>query len=380
MKKPVSKQAKSQEINNFIKKNRTGVIAALILIILNSVLLIINGSWIIERKIVEFYGDQQLYFDLAYNVLMGRNLKSPYTLGYPIFYMILIVIHDFPKDWTVIMGAVVSLQAFVMVPSIFFFIYRKQTRQALVILSLIFTFYFLNNIFFAIDPLLKYNFLGLVPLSEPLSILITVLCYVVYFKLNSAPVQEKSNLSIIAFLGFLIAFCVMIRYASVLLIAPIFLDLLLNKKFKLFVVTGIFSALFFTPQLVWNYWVSGNITFNGYIWWAEVINPVKTLMDIKGLYGIDSTAMFSIEYLKVNCLKLITTYTPLILLVLFSRLWKTKIEILITIFTIVNIIFYLSYWWSINGNLLERFLLPNYFLVIFFLSQKFRENRFKESF
>lgn len=373
----MKKQTRKEKIKVFIDTNRTGIAAALILIILNSMLLIINGSWIFQRNIIEFFGDQQLYFDLANNVLMGRNFKSPYTLGYSIFYMILIVLHDFPSDWRAIMGTVISIQAFMIVPSIFFLIYRKLNKVAVITISTVISIYFLYNIIFAVDPLLKFNFLGLVPLSEPLSILTMLFAYVVYFKVKNSEGSQEKITSLITLLGFLIAFSVMVRSASIILIAPILIDMLLAKKFKLFLSVTLFSALFFIPQLAWNYWVSGSITFSGYIWWAEVVNPVKTVMDIQGLYGINSSAMFSLDYAKVNYIVLISSYIPLVLLLLYSRMWKTKLEVLVTIFTVLNIVFYLSYWWSLNGNLIDRFLLPNYFLIFYFFSIKLRSGLFK---
>lgn len=362
------------EIQNFIEENRTGVIAVLILVIILAAIVINNGSWIFQRNIVERFGDQQLYYSLALNILNGVNTKSPYTLGYPLFYMFFIIFTGFQTDWRSIMPQVIFTQAFLIIPAIIFLIYRKQTIKGILILSVILISYFLYNIWSAPDPLLKWNFFGLVPLSEPLSIFLTVCSYFIYFKTKNKTINIKYNI----LLGFLIALSLMVRSTSIILLAPIFIETLLQKKFKELLQISLSTFIFFLPQLWWNYWVSGSIFFSGYVWWADVVNPVKTRMDIFGLYGIDSSKMFSIDYLKINYYVLTTSYLTLILLVLYSRLWKSRLEVFVSLFTIINICFYLSYWWSINSHLIDRFLLPNFILVIYLLSEKLRRKEFDE--
>lgn len=370
---------KWKNLKSFARNNRTGVIASIVLITINFVLLIQNGSWIFEKFTVENYGDQQLYFQLAHSILTRTPQKSIYTLGYPIFFMIFIIKDHMTPDWHQIMAEVISTQAFLIIPFTYFLIFRKLNLKYFLTVLVILIFYFLTSILYAPDPLLKYNFLGLQPLSEPLAILTLILVYFLYFRISQFETITRNRLFLIVLTGILVAYCIMVRTTSAVLIAPLFLHLLLERKFKLILILGVVSAFSFIPQLLWNYWVSHNFLFSSYLWWNTEIASDLNKGIISRIYKVDSEEIFSFIYLKQNLITLFQSYFPLILLLIFARMWRNKFEILFFSFSIVNIIFYLTYFWSAEFRLIDRFLLPNFILAVYILSHKYRKIKSEHS-
>lgn len=233
-------------------RNRIAYCVVAFVLLINIFLLSQNGSWLFESQILENFGDQRLYFELAYNILAGENAKYPYTLGYPAFYMPFIILENFTNDWRMIMDEVIFIQAFIIVPAIFFLIFRRLNYKKSLILFLIIAFYYFNNILFAVDPLLKYNFLGLVPLSEPLAILFLLLSYHFYYRLKSNSVKTLFQKQILNFilLGFLFGATILIRTTSVILLLPIVLSsrfsLLKRYKKVFFSIPGCIYSIYST--------------------------------------------------------------------------------------------------------------------------------------
>lgn len=373
MRKYLNTSHHRDNLTTFIKINKSGLLAAAIIGLINALLVWLNQSWVFERFIIENYGDQQLYFELAYSILSGEKRKSIYTLGYPVFFMIFILKEGLTSDWRQIIAEVIFTQAFIIVPLTFFLIFRKLSVKYFLIIFTITLYYYLTNLLLAPDPLLRYNFLGLVPLSEPLAVLLIIVVYLVYHRLRRVERVGKREMLTFGGLGFLIAFCILVRSTLAVLIVPIFLDLLISRKIKAFAILLVSSFIFFIPQLLWNYWVSHNVFFSGYLWWNSEIAEDLNRGIIKRIYGIDSNQIFSLVYLKQNLRTLFLAYFPLIALLVYSRMWRNKLEILVTALSVANILFYLSYFWSAEFDLIDRFLLPNYLLVIFLLSEKFRK-------
>ncbi len=363
------KWAKSLLVNNYF-----AFCVVLFILLINTVLLLQNGSWLFESQVLENYGDQRLYFELAYNILSVNNTKSLYTLGYPVFYIPFIIWENFTNDWRMIMNEVIFIQAFVIIPLVFFLIFRKLDYKKSLIIALIIVFYYFNNILFAPDPLLKYNFLGLIPLSEPLAILLLLLSYCFYYKLKSVELLSKKEMLNFILLGFIFGFTILIRTTTVILLVPIVLDMIFSKNFKKFLLLALGAFIIYIPQLIWNQWVSGMFFFNGYIWW-EYVNMSNNMVYKQALYGFAEPNSFSLSYFFVNVWKLIPSYIVLIYLLLFIRPWKTKFEVFIMICTILFIVIHLAYWWSAASNLIDRFLLPNFFLLFFVYGQRLRKSK-----
>ena len=344
----------------------------LVIVFISALLLWRNHSWIFERYIIENYGDQQLYYLQAYNILKQINDKAQYTIGYALFYIPFLLISNVNPDWRSIMSKVIFTQAFIIVPVTYFLIFYKLTwKKSMLVLSIV-AFYFAANLINSIDILTKYNALGLVPLSEPQSILTLILSYFIYNKLQHFKDSklDKRSFFWLIFLGFSIATTIMTRSTFGILLIPIFAVFLIEKKFKWLAVIAASIVFFYIPQFIWNYWVSGNILFNGYVWYTSQSFIIEANTNyIEKLYGIRMYSMFSPIFLGQNLVTLLSSYALLIFLIVFFKLWKTKLQLFVSLVTIFNILFYLAYWWSAAGHLIDRFLLPNYILLFFIIAQ-----------
>ena len=351
-------------LNNFIKYFRLNsfyFIYPVIFVAASIVQILMNGSFIFEYEFLNKFGDQKLYYDLAYNIAHGNFPKSPYTLGYSLFYLPFIFITGIKQNWEAIMIPIISIQAFILVPVTIFLLFINKGKKVALFVFGILVIYFLLFLRTSEDRLIGFNFFGLIPLSEPLAVFLLISSYHVYLKYLK--ISHYKIFYLIIF-SFLFAWSLLTRNTIIILYLPIFLDMLLDNKHKnLFLITTV-SFLFYTPQLIYNYLCSGNLFFNGYVWWANN-SIIKTMRTIKALYGVESSKMFSVEYLKINIHELFFQYMPLIALSIFNYLNKNRFTLLVLLFTLINLVFHLAYWWSKAGGLIHRFLMPNVFLLLF---------------
>jgi hypothetical protein len=240
------------------------------------------------------------------------------------------------------------------------------------VIATLLTYYYFTQLLSSQDPLTKYTALGLIPLSEPLAILCLLLSYVLFFRIKEKKVDKKSSNVLIVGLALFIAYTLMTRQTLAILIAPIFIYFLQEKWYGLVVKVMSYSFLFYVPQLIWNYWVSRDLLFSGYSWWnSEVAGEMHQKM-IYALYNINGNALFSVDYFMQNVKNLFSSYFFLFVLLVIGRFWQSRPGLYVAVFTVFNIVFYLSYWWSGASGLIDRFLLPNYFLIIFFMAKRLR--------
>ncbi len=345
----------------YLRQNHFYLLFPLLFILISVNLLIINGSFLFESDFLHKVGDQKLYYSLAHKLALLDGEKSYYTLGYPLLYLPFILLTGIKDSWTSIMPAVISLQAFIMLPSSIYLIFKTKTRKyALISFGLLCTYYF----FFVMrseDILTKYTFFGLIPLSEPLSIFLLLGAYHTYLKyFYSSTPKVKHNL----LLSILITWGVLTRNISVILYLPLFIDLLLDKKFRTLCQIGVLSIVLYTPQLIYNFLVSGDVLFNGYKWNAA-LRAEKNSRAIESLYGVKSSALFSFHYFTANFTSLFAQYLPLFFLATINVVRKNRFLLLVVFCSCLNLILYLAYWWSKAGGLMDRFLLPNVFLLLY---------------
>lgn len=350
-----------ERIQKYVNKNWLYLLPSVIFIFVSIVLIAINRSFIFEREFISQYGDQQLYYKLARGVLNGEFPKSPYTLGYPLLYMPLLLMTGVKESWTSIMPLAISLQAFVLMPMTLFLVFKDKSRKWLVYsFAGLCTYY---GLFFwaSTDTLMKYNFFGLIPLSEPLAIFCLISGYYVYLKYLQT---DTPRLRYLVLFAALFAWSIMTRSTSIILYLPLFIELLLDKRFKPIAIIGGVSALWYAPQIAYNYLCSGDPLFNGYVWWANG-KVAKNTNNIESLYGFRSSAMFSVRYLAVNIKDLALEYVPFLTLCGVVALKRNRLVALVLGCSLLNLVFHLAYWWSNYGGLLHRFLLPNIFLLLF---------------
>ncbi len=359
-----------QHSKKYAIKNRFYLIFPVLFAMISLVLIISNGSFIFEYDFINRYGDQNLYYKLAYNLAKWEFPKSPYTLGYPLMYLPFIIVTGIRESWTSIMNFVIPLQAFILIPSSIFLIMKDKTKKwALVTLGLMVGYYFVF-LLKSEDILIKYNVLGLIPLSEPLAVSTLITSYWIY--LRYLKVEKPKIAHIVLFAG-LFSISLLTRNTSLILFLPIFVDLLIDKRLRQVLYIGILAAVFYAPQLIYNYMASKDVLFNGYVWWAS--NKVeKNTNTIEAIYGVRSSAMFSMQYFAFNITHLLVQYLPLVALCFVNLFKKSRFVSLVVVFSMLNLVFYLSYWWSGTGDLLYRFLLPNIFLLLFI----FKNNLIKD--
>lgn len=366
-------------LNRFIKSRYfLPLVIILIYVLLISLVLLFNKSFYFEYEILAIYGDQKQYYQLAYNLSNLVFEKSQYTIGYSLFYIPFVILKRGIEDWHSIMPLVIFTQSLIITPITLFLILITKSRRYVIYTVIIFLTYLLF-LFTSLDPLTKFNLVGLVPLSEPLTSLYLVLSYFIYLKFIKVNRLKKFNLYILI-LGILISLTILTRQASVILLLPIFLDLLINKEYRKLIYISLLSFIFFIPQFFYNYKVSGGIYFDGYKWWAS--NEVLRNNELKyKLYGFVDSSIFSIKYFIPNLKILFWRYIsflilPLILLIRYRR--KISIVHLVILFSILNLLFHLTYWWSNFSDLIDRFLLPNVYLLLFLFGNTLLNNSIKD--
>ena len=355
-----------QNCKRYIERNYFWLLFPLLFIVVSLTLVLLNGSWLFQYDFISKIGDQRLYYRLAYGLVQGEFPKSLYTIGYPLFYAPFIVITGVSASWQSIMSYVIPVQSLLLMPATVYLIVKDKTkRNALVTLGIMLV-YLAYLALFSSDRLIVYNFFGLIPLSEPLAIFCLIASYYVYLKL----VKQKQSYKGLALLAMLFAFALMTRNTIVILFLPLLADMALDKAYKRLVMFGLMSSVFYFPQLLYNHASSNDWFFSGYMWWAAQ-NKAKDMANIEQLYGITSDAMFSLEYLRVNVVRLAASYLPVAIIGAAIR-WcqKDRFSLLVLLCSLVNVLFFLSYWWSAAGGLLDRFLLPNFFLLMFIIGNR----------
>lgn len=324
-------------------------------------LLVHNGAFIFEYTFLNTYGDQHHYYNLAYELIKGRAVMDYYTLGYSLLYLPFILLTGVSQNWESIMSLLIPFQAFVMVPATIYIIFKDKTKRDALAALAILAAYYLVFLLRSGDILIKYNFFGLMPLSEPLAIACLIGAHYAYLKYVKAKAVAPGY---IALLVALIAGGLLTRNTSAILFAPIFIDLLLDRRFLRLFVIGALTGLVYLPQLIYNHICCGDILYNGYVW-KSVARAERNANIVEALYGVRTNALFSIRYLVVNLKVLLLQYIPLLVLATINLMRKNRLVILIVLFSVINLIFHLSYWWSQASGLLDRFLLPNILLLLF---------------
>ena len=356
------------------KLSISGAFFAIAVALINAYLLITNKSWIFHPEIVVKHGDQIHYFELANNISNLVAAKSLYTLGYPLLYLFIIMIDGDVASWQAAMPYIITFQAFVIFPAIIYLIFRNLRISDVFVIGALLLYYYYTQLIASTDPLTKYTALGLISLSEPIAILCLLLCYQIFFRITENSFNTKSLSRQFLLLALFTAYALMTRQTLALLIAPIYIYFLQEKQYRICLKVMSYAILFYLPQLIWNYWVSRDILFNGYAWWnSEVAWEMHQEM-IYTLYNITGKALFSLDYFTQNSKNIFPAYFLLLVLLVIGRFWKSKIGIYLAIFTLLNVIFYLSYWWSAASGLIDRFLLPNYALIIFFISKQLKNS------
>lgn len=347
-------------LKNFSTKNYYYFYPA-VFIFLSLILILINNSFIFEQDFITKYGDQQIYYKTALAITKFRPELSIYTIGYPALMVPLIILTGIQDNWESIMTVLIAIQSFILMPVSIYFVFRNKTKKYAFIAAIMLLAYLVFFILRSEDPLVRYNVLGLIPLSEPLTVFCLIGAYHIYFKYLHVKGYRKRYLVVFSILFTL---GILTRNVSLLLYAPIFLDMLFDKRFREIFFIGIISIILYIPQLIYNIISTGELLFNGY-GWLEKTRVEKNTEYIKRLYGIESSSLFSIEYFKVNVSAMLVNYLPFVFLYTLILIRKHRIAILVAIFSLINLIFHLSYWWTKAGGLFERFLLPNLFLLLF---------------
>ncbi len=350
-------------INSLIPKDKYFyIIFPLLFVLVSVVWILINGSFMFEYEFINKVGDQQLYHSIAYKLAHFSGEKNYYTLGYPFFYLPFVLLTGVQASWESIMPLVIPTQSFVLMPLAIYLIFRNKTRYHAVVVLALLSIYYFRWLLVSQDFLIKYTFFGLIPLSESLSILLLILTYDVYLKYfrNKNPKTKH-----FIWLSLLIAWGALTRNVVLILVMPLFIDLLWDKKFKYFIKLGLISGLLYSPQLLYNYLISGDPMFNGYVWKSQQ-REAKNMKLIEALYGIKSSALFSMKYMEINLRKLVMQYSPTVAMGVFVPITKKhRLVILVAIFSLINVVFFSTYWWSITGGLMDRFLMPNVFLLFY---------------
>lgn len=339
-------------------------VVVVILVTAVSILLIgIEGGILFHPEIVAVHGDQRLYYDLARSLLLGEPVKSLYTLGYPLFMVPLIAATGVSPDWRSIMAPLIALQAFAITPaSVYLILCAKSARWQAAICALA-VLYVGAVLIPSPDPLTKYNLVGLIPLSEPLGVLCLLSVYAIVFAAGRRP----STFAALG-AGVVAGFTVLVKSPLALLLVPAVVEAFRMGWRRELAVAALAALAAITPQILYNLAVGGSIRFSGYAWWAEITRDKNARM-IEQLYGFPSTAMFSPAYLRVNLSRLAWSWLPLALLAAPLVVTGGPLGKALAIATLVDIAFYLSYWWSAAGGLIDRFLLPNVLLVFWALGR-----------
>lgn len=342
------------------------------IVIINIFLIVRNSGFIFEKDIISVFGDQRLYFEASYSWFVNNiYYLSPYTIGYPLVFYLCILISK-ATSWIEIMPSLISIQAFIIAPLSYYYI-LKYSKNNNILQILLFIIYFVVFGLFSSFILNKYLFLGLIPLTESFAILFLILAYVSYFNYKAS----KSKLRYLVAISIFSALLIWFRSIIIILVAPIFLDLLLDRKIKEIFKIIIGMLIMYIPQLAVNLFFQGNILFNGYVWW-ENLNFIKQSDYKFAIYGFVDNGLFTLKYFIFNLKSLFIHYFPILILsYIIYKNRRNRFEILILGGCILYTVIIISYWWSSADTSIDRFLLPVYFLLVFCLGnikQIFRIN------
>lgn len=333
-----------------------------------------------SKQILERFGDQRLYIELANNLLKRKIEPHPYSIGYPLFIAPFVIFLK-TTTWQTVSKYLVFVQGFLFFPLtllILLAIFRKiylGKESYLKILAIVITtalvLYELSTLYHSADPVPFFLFFGLIPYSEPLAIFAIILAYGIFILKNS---ELKKYQAVI--IGTLLSFSVLTRITYLILALPIIIfysRYFFEKKESFF----FFGALLisYIPQLIYNWIAYGNPLSSGYVWYWQHIKE-EYIDVVNNIYHTDTLQMFSIQYLKINISSLIKKYIHYLLAVFFGLfsaiLQKRKISkttffflILLNISALSYLVLILSYLWSPHVDCIDRFLLPlTFFLVI----------------
>lgn len=352
----------SIKLKKLLNRFRLHNVILLVVILFNLFLISRNSGFIFEKDIITTFGDQRLYFEASNNWFVNNTFyQSLYTIGYPLIFFLLTLLTQ-AKTWVDIMPSLIILQSLIVSPLIYYLILKySKNNRVLQLLSLI--SYFILFGLFSSFTLNKYIFLGLLPLNEPFCILFLILIYILY-KQYKLGVNKLRNIILISIL---ISLIIWIRSVVIVLIFPVLIDLLLDKKFKDILKIIIITMLMYIPQIFVNKVFQGSFLFNGSIWWENLTEQIQFGHKLS-IYGFVDKGLFTINYLLFNIKSLFLSYLPAILLIIVILKNKTnRLELLVIISGIIYLLLILSYWWSSADKLIDRFLLPLYFLLIFSL-------------
>jgi hypothetical protein len=351
-----------------LRTHRFGILAAVVMAAIGAACLIRNGSPYFELGLLTQVGDQRLYYDLTLSLLRRSLEKSPYTVGYSLFMAPFALATGVSPDWRSIMPGLIAVQALILVPFAFFMIYRRIcSAKAFGIVSLLFVVYYGSLLLRSTDVLVKWNFFGLSPLSEPIAIVLLLAFHALLMKRDLAPWQA-------AVAGAIMGASLLCRSTLIILLAAPVIVLLLRRRWTPAIILAISCCAIYAIQLYVNYRMGGSVRFNGYVWWNE-LNASSHRDYIRSIYGIESTALFSVDYLRRNVIVLLPHYALLLYLCFRVSLLDNVRGILVAGSLMAFLIVHLAYWWSGASDLIDRFLMPAFFLALFTIAQSMRETR-----
>jgi hypothetical protein len=345
-----------------LRTYRFGIAAAIAVAAISAACLIRNGSPYFELEFVSRVGDQRLYYDLTLGLLRRSFEKSPYTIGYSVFMAPFAIATGVSPDWRSIMPGLIAVQSLILVPLSFFAIYRAVScAKAFAALSLLFAVYYCSLLLRSSDVLIKWDFLGLVALSEPIAIALLLAFHALLLK-------DELKLSQALVAGAVMGAALMCRSTLIiLLIAPVIM-LVLARRWALVVSLGMSCCAIYSVQLYVNYRMGGSVRFNGYAWWNE-LNASFNRDTIRAIYGVDATALFSIDYLRRNVTALLPNYALLLYFCFRVFLSDNVRGLLVAGSLMAFLILHLAYWWSGTYDMIDRFMMPAFFLSLFYIAR-----------
>lgn len=362
--------------SNILKNKISSIIFFFILCLINILFLIHNKSWIFNFNILNLYGDQHLYIGLSSNIVNFNFIPHIYSVGFPILLIPFILFLN-TTDWIEIAKYLVPVQSLIIFPltgTIIFNIYRKTKSRNLYkffifLIAIAFLAYELIILYISKDPLPFHLFFGLIPYSETFAIFLLVLVYYLLIKKDFIPTKK-----IFLFIGILVSFLISIRIIIAAILAPIFflsLYCLYKKRIKCFLFFYMGLLIGYLPQLFYNLKAYHKFFYSGYNWYWEKVQYPLFKDQIYNLYGQHLSSLFSLRYLEVNMLLLWSHYIHYILLATINIaliIWvRKKIKnlsmpdiffIISNICSFLYIAIYLSYWWSLSVDCIDRFLMP----------------------
>jgi hypothetical protein len=344
--------------------NKKGIAALILILLINITILYVNGSAFFEKDFLDRIGDQRLYFDLTKNLLGLNIVKTPYTLGYSLFLLPFVLITN-AQNWKEIISLLIPFQSLILTPAICYMVFNKSLDKKAYVVASLSLIYYVYIFMFSGDRLMRYTVLGLIPLSETLAIFLLILAYY-YF--DNYLYNKNIGLEKLLPLSLLIIGCIYVRNTYGILFIPIFYYFIQKRSYRDLLVLLLFLALLYLPQLAYNYMAFHTLTLNGYTWWGD-LNEASNRAMIQQIYHVDSAAMFSPQYLIINIVGLFPSYLLMLLVVLFVRPYRNSMNAIVKIAGAFNILFYLAYWWSGAGGLIDRFLMPGVILYLYFLGR-----------